>query len=96
MNFQKELQSYTTNFLSYATTGNPNNQKLYEAAQTNLETILQSTPSSPDTASLKLTHDRNETKLRRSHQDTFTWIDPSWRYWVAGTLGVVAVCLTSF
>ena len=92
MDFQNQLHSYSTNFLAYSTTGNPNNEKLYQLAQQNLEKILQSDPV-PQEISLP-THDSNQTKIRRSHPDTIL-IDPSWRYWVAGILGATAVFLTS-
>jgi hypothetical protein len=90
MDFQKELQSYSTNFLAYSTTGNPNNEKLYQLAQQNLEQILQSEPLLQE--KLLPTHDSNQTKLRRSHPDI---IDPSWRYWVAAITAAIAVFLTS-
>ncbi len=91
--FNSALRQYKTNYVQFATTGDTKYQKMYEASQELIESILQEPPKE-EPYDIKPIREKSYIASREVVSPVVQI--PSWQYWALGSLAVSAFVLSRF
>jgi len=83
---ESTLNQFKSNFLQYTLTGDEKYKTAYEASQKLLDSMLVEPEPEPEPDNRKQPHVKSRNV--EVHQ-----ISQTWKYWVAGGLGILAVVL---